>query len=165
MAERIEKEKPPMRAIDIFNKDKPLNERIAAAVFGKRVANGWTRKELADFACAGDEEAIVALEDEMQMPAKDVLLACMDALKISLQNIMVGQPTVEQELYWAQVMQQRKVAALARATGPNTVSETESLTWALGLFLRMEALDELCPRPQVKASTRKSAEHYRAMLR
>jgi transcriptional regulator with XRE-family HTH domain len=156
-------------ALPIFSG--PGNEapaiRVSVAVGGARIKKGWTTSELATNACAGDSEAVSALEEKQVMPASHILLAWLDVLGIPIENVLVVRSlSLEVEQYWRCVMKDRKVSLLAAAGGidPAVRASPEHQKWVLEFFLRKEALDEMCPRTRTDVVPDEVREKTLALL-
>ncbi len=140
--------RPHRMATDVFGGVAALTDRLANMVRFTREARGFSRQDLVLQSQVGDEALLAELEEQKALPAPNVLMAYLDALSLPLQNVMQIEVLDEElERYWSEEMGLRKVALMARANGPDPAQAAtpEYKRWALEVFLRIEALNELCP--------------------
>jgi len=110
---------------------------------------------------------VVNLENRTKLPTANVLMAYLDALGLPLQNVMKIESLDDTEVVrWSDEMLRRKVALMARANGPDPVQAAtpEYKRWALELFLRIEALNEICSKAQTAPGMEGRAARLRSLV-
>lgn len=155
------------RAADVFGGADALTDRLAVMIRMTREARGLTQEALAVRAQEGNAFDVAQLEENKELPAKNVLMAYLDALSLPLQNVLqIESLNGEQEQHWNAEMRRRKVALMAQANGvdPLQVATPEHRRWALELFLRIEALNEVCPAAKTMPDIKNRAARLQAVI-
>lgn len=128
-------------AVDLFGGSESLKKEIARAVREARISKQFLAREIAHE--AGIDLAILdALEEKEKMPDKHTLFSIICVLGLTLDRLMPLTLTMtkSQRSHWVERMRSRGSHALASADGCSTYEEET----ALRLFLRFEAVSEIC---------------------
>lgn len=134
-------------AAEIFGGKDALLQHLKVTIRGTRMGKGWSAAQTAKLAGVQNSDVIDALENGTTVPPRSELLAVLDALGLSLQNVLnITGISEDDRRYWREEMSRRGVTLLAAAHGTTAAdSQRESHNrWALELFVRLEALSELC---------------------
>jgi transcriptional regulator with XRE-family HTH domain len=157
----------PLRAADVFGGKDALTERVAVMIHATREARGYTEADLAVKAQEGNAADVTNLENRTKLPTANVLMAYLDALGLPLQNVMKIESLDDTDMgRWSDEMLRRKVMLMARANGPDPVQAAtpEHKRWALELFLRIEALNEICSKAQTTPGMEGRAARLRNLV-
>jgi hypothetical protein len=131
------------QACALFGGTNTVRDRMSQAIREGRIRKGWQPHELAAFADHGDESMVRGLETDGDLPPRRVLLSLLWAVDLSLERVLPlhGLTTDDKAHWWSEM--EKRFNVLAASDG-NPPSHDDA---SLDFFLRLEALDEICPVP------------------